>query len=74
VAGEIMTGTPAVRTAIREGKTHLIDNIIQTSAEQGMVPLETDLSRLVKEGKVSLEVAQAYCLRPDELIRQVKGK
>lgn len=74
VAGEIMTGTPAIRTAIREGKTHLIDNIIQTSAEQGMVPLETDLARLVKEGKVSLEVAQAYCLRPDELIRQVKGK
>lgn len=74
VAAEIMTSTPAVRTAIREGKTHLIDNIIQTSAEQGMVPLETDLARLVKEGKVSLEVAQAYCLRPDELTRQVKGK
>lgn len=74
VGYEIMVGTPAIRTAIREGKTHLIDNIIQTSAEQGMVPLEANLAGLVRDGKVSLDVAQTYSLRPEELIRQVKGK
>src|SRR3989338_10022516 len=37
---EILLGTAAVRNVIREGKTHLIDNIIQTSSQIGMVTLE----------------------------------
>lgn len=74
VAYEIMTATPAVRTVVREGKTHMIDNIIQTSAELGMVSLETNLTSLVKQGKISLETAQAYALRPEDLMRQIRGK
>jgi len=73
-AMEILIGTPAVKTAIREGKSHLIDNIIQTSAEMGMKSLEMDLSRLVKEGKVSLEMAKSFALRPEELMRLMKRK
>ena len=68
---EVMTGSMAIKTAIREGKSHLIDNVIQTSQEAGMVNLETSLAKLVNEGKVSLETAQAYALRPRELMRQV---
>lgn len=71
-AMEILIGTPAVKTAIREGKTHLIDNVILTSAEVGMKSLEMDLSRLVREGKISLEVAKAFALRPEELMRLIK--
>ena len=75
VASEILIANSAVRNAIREGKGHLIDNIIQTSGEIGMMTLEMDLARLVKEGKVSLDYAAAYALRPDDLIRQVgRGK
>lgn len=74
VAYELMLGTPAVRSVIREGKTHLLDNIIQTSQEFGMSTLEMSLAKLVKEGKVSIEVAQSYSLRPDELSRLVKGE
>jgi len=74
VAYEIMTVTPAVQTSVREGKTHMIDNIIQTSAELGMVSLETNLTSLVKGGKISLETAQAYALRPEDLMRQIRGK
>ncbi len=74
VAYEIMTVTPAVQTSVREGKTHMIDNIIQTSAELGMVSLETNLTSLVKQGKISLETAQAYALRPEDLMRQIRGK
>jgi twitching motility protein PilT len=73
LAGEIMVATPAIKTAIREGKTHLIDNIIQTSAELGMVPLDTDLAQLVNSGKISLETAQLYALQPESLMRQVHG-
>lgn len=68
-AAEILIATPAVQTTIREGKTHLIDNIIQTSADMGMSLLEVSLASLVKSGRVSLDIAKEYSIRPEELIR-----
>ena len=59
VASEVMLGTSAVRTAIREGRTHTVDNIIMTSADYGMFTLEASLAQLVKSGKVSEETAIA---------------
>jgi twitching motility protein PilT len=72
VVAEIMTATPAIRTTIRDGKTHLLDNIIQTSAELGMMPLETALAHAVKEGKISVETATSYAVHPEELGRILK--
>lgn len=69
---EILTATPAVRTLIRDGKTHQIDNVIQTSAEYGMVTLEAALAAAVKAGKVNFEVAAAYAVKPEELGRIMK--
>lgn len=69
---EILTATPAVKTLIREGKTHQIDNIIQTSAEFGMVTLEAALAQLVRAGSISVEVAASYAIRPEELGRLIK--
>jgi twitching motility protein PilT len=74
VATEIMVATTAVKTSIRDGKSHMIDNIIQTSAELGMKTLESDLIRLIKEGEVSLETARAYALRPEDLMRNLREK
>jgi len=70
---EILTATPAVRTTIREGKTHLIDNIIQTSAELGMMTLEASLAQAVHMGKINVETATSYSLRPQELGRLLRG-
>ncbi|OGY23646.1 MAG: type IV pili twitching motility protein PilT [Candidatus Woykebacteria bacterium RBG_13_40_7b] len=70
---EILLATPAVRNIIREGKSHLIDNTIQTSTQVGMMTLESSLASLVKGGKVALDVALSYSLKPDELMRFVKG-
>lgn len=70
-ATEILLGTPAVQTTIREGKSHLIDNIIQTSRELGMETLEMSLAKMVQEGKISIETAQAYSLHPEDVMRQV---
>jgi twitching motility protein PilT len=72
VAYEVMLGTSAIKTSIREGKTHQIDNILQTSTEMGMNTLEMSLADLVKQGVVDLEVAQGYSLRPEELSRLVR--
>lgn len=72
VAMEILLGTTAVKTSIREGKSHLINNVIQTSGDLGMQTLEQDLARLVNGGKVSFETALDFSLAPQELQRLVK--
>lgn len=68
-ANEILLGIPAIASNIREGKTHLIDSIIQTSQELGMVTLETSLARLVKTGEISFETAKTYAIHQGELMR-----
>ena len=73
VSYEVMLGTSAVKTSIREGKTHQIDNIIQTSTEVGMNTMEMSLAELVKDGKIDLETAQSFSLRPDELMRLTRS-
>ena len=72
VAYELMLGTTAIKTAIREGKTHQIESILQTSQEAGMVTLEKSLAALVRTGKITLETAQSWSLRPQELTRLVR--
>ena len=72
-AVEVLLASPAVQTAIREGKTHQIDNIIQTSGQEGMILLDASLAYLVKAGRVALDTAKAYSIRPEELERIVSG-
>jgi twitching motility protein PilT len=72
-AAEVLLATPALRNTIREGKTHQIDNIIQTGMNLGMMTLENSLLTWVKTGKISMEEAQKYALRPEELQRLVRG-
>lgn len=67
VAYEILIANNAVKSNIREGKTHLIDSIIQTSQDIGMEPLETCLANLVKQGFITVENAKSYALRPEAL-------
>lgn len=73
VAYEIMLGTTAIKTAIREGKTHQIDSIIQTSLEAGMSTLEHSLAQLVKTQRITIDTAQSWSVRPEELNRLIKG-
>lgn len=73
IAYELMLGTTAVRTAIREGKTHQIDSILETSQEAGMITIERSLADLVKNGTITLEMAQSWSIRPEELARLVRG-
>ncbi len=71
-ATEVLLATGAVRNVIREGKTHLLDNIIQTSTGVGMNTMENSLAGMVKDGRVSLDTALSYSLKPDDLLREVK--
>lgn len=73
-ATEVLLATPAIKATIREGKTHMIDNIIQTSTEIGMMTLEYSLATLIKSGRLSLDTAIPWSMRPEELLRLVKGR
>jgi twitching motility protein PilT len=53
LACEILVGTPAVRNLIREGKSHLIQSVIQTGASQGMISMEKSLKNLYQQGLIS---------------------
>ena len=74
LAYEVLLSTPAVRNTIRDGKTHMIDNIILTSADMGMNLFEHSLADLVNNGIVSADVAMKYAVRPDELSRLIYGR
>ena len=72
-ATEILLATSAVRNLIREGKSHQIDNVIQTSGAIGMMTLENSLVSWVRAGAITLEMAKTYALRPGEVERLVHG-
>ncbi|HEY3865591.1 MAG TPA: type IV pilus twitching motility protein PilT [Solirubrobacteraceae bacterium] len=69
VATEVLVPTPAVRNLIREGKTHQIYSVLQTSSAQGMQTMDTSLAGLVREGKVTQKLAESRSGTPDELRR-----
>jgi twitching motility protein PilT len=50
---EILTATPAVRSLIREGKTHQLVNAIETDGDAGMTSMNRVLADLVKQGFIS---------------------
>ena len=70
-AVEVLLGTTAVSSNIRDGKSHLIDSVIQTSKDLGMVTIDESLANLVKEGIVTIDDARSYALRINELERLV---
>lgn len=61
-AYEILMANHAVRNVIRDNKIYEIPNIVHTSLEEGMIPLDKTLALLVKQGQVELEVAQNFVL------------
>jgi twitching motility protein PilT len=60
-AYEVMIATPAIRTLIREGKTHQLYMDIQTGGELGMQTLDGSLLNLLRQGKIDYEHALAKC-------------
>jgi twitching motility protein PilT len=68
-ACEVLSITPAVRNLIREGKTHQIYSVLQTSAAAGMQSMDSALAALVREGKITRQLAEQRASVPEELAR-----
>jgi twitching motility protein PilT len=69
VACEVLVPTPAVRNLIREGKTHQIYSVLQTSGATGMQTMDAHLAQLARQGKISREMAEKRAAVPEELKR-----
>lgn len=70
-AVEVLLGTSAVASIVRDGKTHLIDSVIQTSKDKGMISIDSSLVDLVQSGCISLEMGKSYALHQDEFLRMI---
>jgi twitching motility protein PilT len=70
-AYELLINNNAVANLIREKRTHEINNVIETSSEQGMVDMNRSLVALVQKGEISLEVAYQYSINPKSLERML---
>lgn len=71
-AVEVLLNNYAVKNLIREGKSYRVDDIILTSAEQGMISLNTSLKLLYDKQLISSDDAFRYSLNPEELRRIIK--
>src|SRR5579859_5023850 len=71
VAAEVLVPTAAVRNLIREGKTHQIYSVLQTGGAQGMQTMDAALAQLVRQGKITRQIAESRAHAVEELRRLV---
>lgn len=73
IAAEILMANPAVRNIIREGKTHQLDAVIQTSADAGMQTMDRTLVGMVQSGIVTYDEARSFAVDVTEFERLMRG-
>ena len=73
-AFEVMLASPAIRSLIREAKTHQIQSTIQTSRALGMITMDDALYELYASGTVTREVAMTYAQDQQYLRKKINGQ
>lgn len=63
-AYELLINNNAIGTLIREGRTHEINSVIQTSSQEGMIDLDRSLVDLVRRGEITVEHAYEHASDP----------
>ena len=70
-AFEIMVANTAIRNLIREGKTHQMQTVIQTGANQGMVTMDASLIELYKKRVIDQQTLRKYAVDLDMVLKQI---
>jgi twitching motility protein PilT len=70
---EILLGTPAVKNLIREGKTHQMYSVIETSSNMGMQTMDSSLAALFRQGYASYEECMMRAVDKETFVRLAKG-
>ncbi len=68
-AYELLLNTNAVANLIREKRTHEIQTLVETGADEGMVDMNRSLADLVRRGEISPDNAYSRSLTPKVLER-----
>ncbi len=68
IATEVLINNDAVANQIRENKIHQILSTIQSNTAAGMHTMDSDIKRLVREWKISSEMALKYAANPKTLL------
>ena len=63
---EILINTHAVGNLIREGKTFQIPSVMQTSSGRGMITFENHAKELIRQGKITQEIANDFLGKKEE--------
>lgn len=68
-AYELLIANSAIANLIREKRTHEIQTVIETGAEEGMIDMNRCLADLVRGGEISIESAYSRSWNPKTLER-----
>lgn len=63
-AFEVMVGTSAIRTLIRDNKMHMAQGVMEGARRDGMVTMDQALKVLYDDGLISFESARRYLSNP----------
>jgi twitching motility protein PilT len=63
-AYELLINNNAISTLIRDGRTHEISAVVQTSSQEGMIDMDRCLADLMHKGEVTVEHAYAHAMDP----------
>ncbi|MCC5911472.1 MAG: type IV pilus twitching motility protein PilT [Clostridiaceae bacterium] len=70
-AFEVMIATAAIRNLIREGKTHQIQNSIQTGTQIGMQTMDNSLIHLYHQGTITRETLLSHAIDIESVKRLI---
>ena len=72
-AFEVLHTNSAVKSLIRDGKTHQLPAALASFGDEGMYTLDQSLFRLYQEGKISGQVALDHADDPEQLSRRLSN-
>ena len=70
-AFEVMRANSAIRSLIRDGKTHQIDSAIAAGAGEGMISMDQSILELYWAGRISKDTALLYADNAEQLQRRL---
>ena len=70
-AFEVMRMNNAIRSLIRDNKTHQIDNAIAAGSGEGMIAMDQSILTLYKEGRITKETAMVFSDNPEQMRRRI---
>ena len=70
-AFEIMNMNSAIKSLIRDSKSHQIDNVIASGSAEGMITMDQALLNLYKEGLIDMNIALSYAVNAEQLKRRM---